>query len=208
MMAKAQKIIIELANGAKVESSFDALPQPLQADLLRQPFASAPSAAPEHEKFLLIEWEDGCKEVTQIDPTCKGISRYTVITRPEDVGRLAIHKEDGYPELVEVIRRPLTVRRVSLLDTAVETVQPRLDKSVREGKKIDHFHKLNKEGDARADQIEALKKAAAEEGVDLRQLKAGASKETLEKLRKRMGVRASSRQQDVHDFILYLAKLA
>ena len=208
--ATPQKVVIEFAGGAKVESSFDALPHPLQVELLRQPFASAPSPAPEKEKFLLLEWEDGSKEVSELDPTCKGVSRYTVITRPEAVGRLAIHREDGFPELVEVVRRPLTLTRISILDTAVETVQPTLDKSVREGKKIDHFHKLNKDGDARAEQVEALKKAATAEGIDLKQLKAGSpgANDQLEKLRKKMGIRASSRQQDVWDFIAYLAKHA
>ena len=206
-MAKAQKIVIELAGGAKVESSFDELPQPLQAEILRQPFVSSPSPAPDKEKFLLLEWEDGWKEVTELDPTCKGVSRYTVISRPEDVGRLAIHKENGYPELVEVIRRPLTLKQISVLDTAVETVRPKVEKSVREGKKIDHFHKLNKEGDARADQVAALKAAAAAEGIDLKQLKPGAT-DQLEKVRKKMGIRAGSRQQDVWDFIAYLAKHA
>jgi len=207
-MSKPNKIIIELAGGAKVESSFDALPQPLQTELLRQPFLSSPSPAPEKEKFLLLEWEDGCKEVTELDPTCKGVSRYTVITRPEDVGRLAIHKEDGFPELVEVIRRPLTLKRISVLDSAVETVQPKVEKSVREGKKIDHFTKLTKEGDARAEQVAALKQAAAAEGIDLKQLASAGAKEPLEKLRKKMGIRASVRQQDVWDFLVYLAKQA
>jgi hypothetical protein len=209
--AKPQKIVIEFGGGAKVESSFDALPQPLQAELLRQPFATSPSPAPEKEKFLLLEWQDGWKEVTEVDPTCKGVSRYTVITRPEDVGRLAIHKEDGFPELVEVTRRPLMLKSISVLDTSVETVQPKLEKSVREGKKIDHFHKLNKDGDARAEQVDALRKAAAAEGIDLTQLKSakpGDSKDQYEKLRKKMGIRAGHRQQDVWDFIAYLAKNA
>jgi hypothetical protein len=203
--AKPQKIVIEFAGGAMVESSFDALPQPLQTELLRQPFASSPSPAPENEKFLLLEWADGWKEVTELDPTCKGVSRYTVISRPEDVGRLAIHKEDGFPELVEVIRRPLMLKSISVLDTAVETVQPKVEKSVREGKKVDHFHKLNKNGDARAEQVEALKKAAA---ADLKQLKTSGSKEQYEKIRKKMGIRAGSRQQDVWDFLAYLTKHA
>ena len=209
--AKPRKVVIEFAGGVKVESSFDALPQPLQTELLRQPFASSPSPAPETEKFLLLEWNDGWKEVTEVDATCKGLSRYTVITRPEDVGRLAIHKEDGFPELVEVVRRPLGLKRIALLDTGFETVRPVVDKSVREGKKIDHFHKLNKEGDARADELDAFKKAAAAEGIDLRQLKSQApaqSKGAFEKIRKKMGIRAGERQQDVWDFLAYLAKQA
>jgi len=203
-----QKVVIEFAGGAKVESSFDALPHPLQVELLRQPFASAPSPAPANGKFLLLEWQDGWKEVTELDPACKGVSRYTVITRPEDVGRLAIHREDGFPELVEVVRRPLMLKRISVLDTGAETVQLKVEKSVREGKKIDHFHKLNKDGDARAEQLEALKKAAAAEGIDLKQLKASGSNEQHEKIRKQMGIRAGSRQQDVWDFIASLAKQA
>lgn len=208
---RPQKVVIEFDGGVKTESRFDVLPEPLQLELLRQPFASSPSPAPEREKFVLLEWDDGWKEVIEVDSTCKGINRYAVISRPEDVGRLSLHREDGYPELVEITRRPLGLKRIAFFVDTVETVRPAVDRSVREGKKIDHFYKLAKDGDARADQVEAFKKAAAEEGVDLKQLASqnpDQSRKQYEKIRQRMGIKASQRQQDVWDFMAYLAKRA
>ena len=200
--------MIEFDGGAKRESSFESLPGPLQFELLRQPFASAPSSDPAREKYLVLEWDDGWKEVVELDPACKGFSRYTVITRPEDVGRLAIHREDGYPELVEITRKPLNVSRMAVLVDTAETVRPKVDRSAREGKKVDHFHKLNQEGDARADLLDAFKKAAADEGIDPARLRSGDTatlRDEFEKIRRRMGLRAGQRQQDVWDFIAYLA---
>ena len=208
---KPQKIVIEFDGGFKTESSFDTLPAPLQVELLRQPFASSPSPDPAREKFLLLEWDDGWKEVIEVDSACKGFNRYAVISRPEDVGRLSLHREDGYPELIEIGRRPLGVNRITFLVDAVDTVQPSMERSVREGKKTDHFFKLTKRGDARSEQIEAFKKAAAAEGIDLEQLRSRGPAELrnhYEKIRRRMGIRAAQRQQDVWDFMAYLAKQA
>ncbi len=206
-----QKVVIEFDGGVKTESSFDTLPAPLQLELLRQPFASSPSPAPEQEKFLLLEWDDGWKEVIEVDSTCKGLNRYAVISRPEDVGRLSLHREDGYPELIEIGRKPLGLSRIAFLIDTVDTVQPSVERSVREGKKTDHFYKLTKGGDARSEQIEAFKKAAAAEGIDLKQLRSQDPAELrnhYEKIRRRMGIRAGQRQQDVWDFMAYLAKYA
>jgi len=204
-----QKVVIEFDGGLKAESSFDALPAPLQFELLRQPFASRPSPDPEHEKFVLLEWDDGWKEVIEVDSTCKGINRYAVISRPEDVGRLSLHREDGYPELIEITRRPLGLSQVTFLVDTVETVRPSVQRSVREGKKIDHFFKLTKAGDARSEQVEAFKKAAEAEGIDLKQLRSRDPSELrnqYEKIRQRLGIKAVARQQDVWDFMAYLAK--
>ena len=141
---KPQRIVIEFDDGSKAESPFDALPTPLQVDILSQPFASLPSLDPAQEKFLLLEWEDGWKEVTLVDPNCTQINRYYVISRPEDVGRLSINRCDGYPELVEIGRRPLNIKKITFLSTFHLTKK----QSDREGNKIDHFFDLSQEGDA------------------------------------------------------------
>jgi len=197
-----KKVTIEFESGVRTESSFDALPGPLQAELLRQPFASLPSSDPTQDKFVLLEWDDGYKEVIQVDPACTAINRYTVITRPEDVGRLSLNMDGAFPELIEIGRRPLGLKKITFGDT----VQVALDKSEREGKKFDHFFKLTKGGDARAEQVEALKKAAAAESIDLKQLKAqdpAQARPQYEKLRRRMGLKGE-RQQDVLDFVASL----
>jgi hypothetical protein len=200
-----RKVILEFDGGVKKESTFDALPEPLQSELLRQPFASLPSADPAKEKFVVVEWDDGWKEVFEVDATCKGVKRYTVITRPEDVGRLAIDREDGLPELIEIIRKPLNVNAVTLVADSADTVKTAVDKSVREGKKVDHFYKVAKSDGSLASLVESFRQAVAAEGVDLAQVKSGDSS-ALEKIRRRMGVRAGYRQQDAYDFLGYLAK--
>jgi hypothetical protein len=86
-------------------------------ELLRQPFASQPSKTPEQEKYVILEWDDGWREVIQVSAACADINRYYVISRPEDVGRLSLNKEDGYPELIEIVRKPLDLKRITFLNT-------------------------------------------------------------------------------------------
>lgn len=203
---KPRKVIVEFDDGSKVEASFEGLPSQLQFELLRQPFASRPSPNPEQEKFVLLEWDDGWKEVVEVDTTCSEINRYYVISRPEDVGRLSLNKEDDYPELIEVVRKPLDLKKITFLDT----FHLSLERSDREGKKTDHFFHLSKQGEAIKEEIDALKRAAAEEGIDFRELGSQDARQMAEKyetIRRKMGLKAAQRQQDVLDFVAYLARL-
>ena len=84
-----------------------------------------------------------------------------------------------------------------------------MDKSAREGKKTDHFFSLQKEGGYFSDALQDLKKAIAEENIDPESLRSGNYedlKAVYAKIARRMCIRAASRQQDVFDFITYLAK--
>jgi hypothetical protein len=145
--SKPQKVVIEFGDGSKSEASFETLPSQLQLELLRQPFASQPSKTPEQEKYVILEWDDGWSAA------CADINRYYVISRPEDVGRLSLNKEDGYPELIEIVRKPLDLKRITFLNT----FQLSLERSDKEGKKIDHFFALSKAGDAISEEMEAFK---------------------------------------------------
>ena len=203
--SKPHKVVIEFDDGSKTEADFDAMPSQLQLELLRQPFASQPSENPDQEKYVLLEWDDGWREVIQVDAACSEINRYYVISRPEDVGRLSLNKEDDYPELIEIVRKPRDLKRISFLDT----FQLSLERSAREGKKIDHFFKLSKEGDAISEEMEAFKSAVEELSIDLQDLRSqepGQLVEQYEKIRRKMGIKAAQRQQDVLDFIAYLVK--
>jgi hypothetical protein len=138
-----------------------------------------------------------------MDGACADINRYYVISRPEDVGRLSLNKEDGYPELIEIVRKPLDLKRITFLNT----FQLSLERSDKEGKKIDHFFALSKAGDAISEEMEAFKK----EGLDLQELQSqdpDQLREVYEKIRRKMGIKAAQRQQDVYDFIAYLTKAA
>jgi hypothetical protein len=202
---RPHKIFVEFEDGSTCEAPFESLPETLQLDLMRQPFASKPSPEPEKEKFLILEWDDGWKEVILVDNACTEINRYYVISRVEHVGRLSIRKQNGYPELIEIIRRPLNLKRITFADTFKVTLQ----RSDREGEKTDHFFALSKEGKALPNMIDTLKATIEQEGIDLRAMKSmlpNRPREPYEKIRKALGIKAGVRQQDLDDFIAFLVK--
>ena len=204
--AHPKTISIEFNDGTDTTMPFDALPENLQDEILRQPFASRPSSNPKDVKFVLLEWDDGWKEVIEADPTCTNINRYYVISRSEDRGRLSLNKEDGYPELIEIDRKPKNIERIMFIDT----FRLHLNRSTREGKKTDHFYTLSKATDAVSEMLETFKTVLKEEGVHRQQLLSDdpdLQKEQLENIRLKMGIMAGRRQQDVFDFLRYLAAL-
>lgn len=195
---KAKKIIVQFDDGTQTEAAFEDLTAQLQRELSKQPVLFDFSPDGENKKFVLLEWKDGWKEVKAVGPGCTEINRYYVITRPDDVGRLSLKTEDGYPELLEIGRTPLNLRRIGF----VENHEVVLKQSDREGKKVDHFFSLNTNGNLLPTAVEGFRKALNEEGIDLRTL----STDTYPKIARRMGVRAFDRQQDVFDFMDYLAQ--
>lgn len=202
---KPTKIIVEFDNKSRVEVAFEDLPVSVQLELLRQPFASRPNPEPGKGRFVLLEWDDGWKEVIQVDPSCTDINRYYVISRVEHVGRLSLNSQKGYPELIEIARKPFSLKKIIFLDS----FRLAMERSSREGQKTEHLFKLTKEGEANSEIIDNFKKAVEDEGVDLRILRSrepGVTQEEYEKIRQRMDIKALSRQQDALDFIAYLVK--
>jgi len=202
---RPQEIIVEFNDGSRAAASFESLPTSLQFEILRQPFASKPNPDPEKERFVLLEWNDGWKEVIQVDAACTEINRYYVISRVEDIGRLSLNMENGYPELIEVVRKPLNLKEITFMDAFELT----LERSVREGRKTDHFFSLTKKGEGFSETIATFKKVVKEEDIDLKDLRSqepAALSEQYEKIRRKMDIKAGLRQQDVLDFIAYLVK--
>ena len=185
--------------------AFATLPACLQAEILRQPFASRPSRSPQDDRCVLLEWDDGWKEVIMVDAACTEINRYYVIARPEEVGRLSLNRRNGYPELIEIVRRPSRIEKITFMDTF--RLSP--GTSLREGTKTDHFLSLKKDGDSLGEVRSLFKKVLREEGIDVNELRSGEPGQLVERyetIRRKMGIRASQRQQDAYDFLAYLAK--
>ena len=159
--SKAKKITVEFEDGSKLEADFEALTEQLKFELMRQSAFSRPSPHPEQEKFVFLEWADGWKEVVEVDSGCTEVKRYYVITRPEDVGRLSLKKEGDYPELIEVTRDPLNLKKIIFMDG----YEISLDRSDREGKKIDHFFALDKR-DSLLSEIKGLFQKIVDEAVN------------------------------------------
>jgi hypothetical protein len=205
-MPRPQEITVKFDDGSTAIAPFESLPDSLQFEIMRQPFACKPSPNPEEEKFVLLEWDDGWSEVIQVDPDCTDINRFYVISRVENIGRLSINKQDGYPELIEVVRRPLDLKRIAFMDT----FELALERTDREGHKTDHFFSLTKKGEGFSEIITVFKKVVKKEGIDLKELSSKEPSEIskeCEKIRRKMDLRAGRRQQDVLDFIAYLVKL-
>lgn len=140
---RPESLTITYPGGASATIPFDDLPATLRNEILRQPFAATPGPDPAAESYVLLEWEDGWKEVVQVDAGCTGIRRYYVISRTEEVGRLSMEHESGYPVLLEVERRPGGLSRVTFGETF--TLSP--ERSAREGKKTDTWYSLAKSGE-------------------------------------------------------------
>ena len=196
------KMVLEYEDGSSSSSSFEELPGTLQRGILRQPSFSAPSPHPEKEKYVLLEWDDGWKEVIQVDESCKDINRYYVIRRPEEVGRLSLNSSGEYPELIEIIRKPMNLKKITFSGTH----ELALDKSIREGKKTDHFFACNRNGDSLSELKDSFRKALEDEGVSLEELKSKDGNQLrglFGRMKKRMDIKAGEREQDVFDFMAF-----
>lgn len=202
---KAKKIIVQFDDGTQTEAAFEDLTMQSQRELLKQPVLFGFSPDGEDKKFVLLEWKDGWMEVKAVDSSCTEINRYYVITRPEDVGRLSFQKKDGYPELLEIGRTPLELKRIGFVEN--HEIVPK--QSDREGKKVDHFFSLNPDGELLSSAVESFRKALDEEEIDMKVLSTEISRQRPDvylQIARRMGVRAFERQQDVLDFMDYLAE--
>lgn len=177
-----ESLTLTYPDGSTTMVSFRALPKPLRDDLLRQPGLARPDESPTPGRFVLLEWEDGWREVIGVDPGSTAIKRYYVISRAEDVGRLVLENESGYPEIVEISRRPLGLRRItfeSTFELSPGTVE-------REGAKTDRRFQLEPAGDS----LESIAADLSEAGGDA----------------SAVGLVAGRRSQDLLDFVAALTR--
>lgn len=202
---RPKSVSVEFEDGTTRKAAFDSLPSQLQDEILRHPFAFRPSPDPAQEKFLVLEWSDGWKEVFQVDPGCTDVNRYYVISRPEDVGRLSLNTVSGYPELIEITRSPRDLCRIGFQDT----FELHLERSSREGSKVDHFYSLEAKGDIIEEAKDAFKRVWEDEKkIPSEENEKEQIFEILFSISKKMGFKAGNRRQDLYDFMMLLAHYA
>ncbi len=153
-----ESLTLTYNDGSTTSVSFQTLPKPLRDDLLRQPGLTRRDEPATSSRFAVLEWEDGWREVIAVDVGSVGVKRYYVISRTEDVGRLALEHESGYPELLEINRRPLGLRRITFRGT----FELKPGKTDREGDKTDRHFELEPTDDS----LETLEAALADAGGD------------------------------------------
>jgi hypothetical protein len=92
-------------------------------------------------KYVLLEWEDGWREVTPVDGDALAVSKYFVIERIEYFGRVVVERPGGeVPALVITDRKPLEVKNVILVGSSANGLQK--SSEYREGGRVEHNYEL------------------------------------------------------------------
>ena len=117
MSKKISKIIVQFEGGGQTEVDADTIPERIYQNI--SDHISNEQLSIDKEKsvssLILLEWEDGWKEVVKVQSKAAKLMRYYVIKRPEETGRLVLETDDAnYPELIEIFRKPRELKKVTL----------------------------------------------------------------------------------------------
>jgi len=202
-----RRLIVEYGDGYRKEVNFSKLSRVAQAELTRM--TGSPSLLPlmqVTQKYLLLKWKDGWQEVTSIEADCGEPSRYYVIKRVEESGRLVLERSSDYPELVIIGRRPRQIEKMVILDDkSTKTYALDQDSTTMEGGRTSYHYRLNADDVNYMDEVMAsLRKALEGNGIEAKELLALSDTKRArecERIRKKIGLRASGKQEDVLGFI-------
>lgn len=112
---KIQKVVVHYDDGLEEEIPISKLSEKTLSELAAIGLEQNGTEG-NAQRYLLLEWKDGWKEVVKVPGDVTELIRYYVIRRPEDTGRLIIERnETDYPELVEIFRKPKELRRVTVV---------------------------------------------------------------------------------------------
>jgi hypothetical protein len=204
---RPQRVIIAYGDSSTKEIEFAKLSRVAQAELLRLANSPILSRLPHlPQKYLLLEWKDGCQEVAGIEKHCSEILRYYVIQRPEETGRLAIECPGTYPEFRIIERHPRQLEKVSIIDGKNRKMHSLAqDRVAREGDKTEYHYKLNKvDEDSVKEIVSALKKVLKRNGIRADEVLAmndTQRTEEYEKIRREIGLRAYEKEGEALGFL-------
>jgi hypothetical protein len=216
-----KRLVVEYEDGSTKRIDFSKLSRPSQLEISR-----AGSCSP--EKYLLLGWKDGWREVVAIKGDSIELLRYHVRRRIEDQGRLSFEVGTSYPQLFIINRMPRDLNSLLIvenncakyyeLESEVETwegifeaggkkeyikydkTDPRYPQGFREGAPI------------LAGLMNSLKLQLDEKGLGAEELLAKEQSTKIkeyEEIAFKMGIRGKEMQQDVYGFIeLMVTRLA
>ena len=107
----ALKVIYE--DGKTREMDASDLPDEARAAL--ETAASETTLLSSRDRYVMVEWKDGWKEAYRLPEDVTALRRYYVIDRKESVGRLFFDRDEKYPELVQIMRKPHEVEKAYLI---------------------------------------------------------------------------------------------
>ena len=112
---KPLKVKIEYDDGSVKECGIEALSGACRKDLAALGLIPGESKGADGGKYVLVEWKNGWREIYPAPENVTEVRSYFVIRRMEETGRLFLEREEGYPALIEILRKPQEVEKVTLL---------------------------------------------------------------------------------------------
>ena len=109
------KIKIEYDDGSLKECGIDELSGEGKKELAALGLIPREAKGAYGGRYVLVEWKGGWKEIYPAPEYATEVRSYFVIRRVEETGRLFLEKEEGYPALIEILRKPQEVEKVTLL---------------------------------------------------------------------------------------------
>lgn len=155
-------------------------------------------------RYVLMEWEDGWREVTPVDDDAVAVRKYFVIERVEYFGRLVVDRPGGeVPALVITDRKPLEVKKVALVGSSAIGLQK--SSEYREGGRVEHNYELvESEDDVAGALATELSEALLRRGVRPADVLASSIEERSEIIggvAAELRLVASKSQNDLIDFV-------
>lgn len=114
-VGKPLKIKVEYENGSFMECKVEDLSEDGKKELAALGLIPWQMVTEGAKRYVLVEWKNGWKEIYSAPENVTAVRSYFVIGRLEETGRLFLEKKEGYPELIEILRKPQDVEKVTLL---------------------------------------------------------------------------------------------
>lgn len=222
-----KRLVVEYEDGSTSKIDFNKLSRSSQLEISR---ARSHSSSPMgySEKYLLLEWRDGWREVVAVKGDSIELLRYYVIRRIEEQGRLSVEVGTSYPQLLIINRTPRDLNGLLVvgnerakyyeLKSEVETWEGVFEAGgkkeyVKYDKTDEKYPQESREGATRlAGLMNSLELQLNEKGLSAEELLARDRSTKIEEyaeIASRMGIRGKEMQQDVYGFIeLMVTRLA
>ena len=158
------------------------------------------------KKYVVMKWKDGWQEVLAVQGDVVDFSKYYVVERLEQYGRLVLNRPKGeVPELIVIGRDPKEIEKVALVDADKRSLTPK--DTYREGTRMEYNYNLAKDGDIVAELAAKAKEVLAGRGMSGRDLLSKSDADILA-VAKEIQIVGTESQADLINFMkVLLAKL-
>lgn len=218
-MSLPKAFVIEYEDGSSKRTEFRELSRETWLALSKLKLCPPPAVTKGSDRYVLLRWKDGWKEVVGIPRKATELLRFYTIERIEEVGRMAFHVAEDYPMLFLVKRLPKEIERLLLVGPggAREYVLEE-KKTIKEGGKIEHVL-YDKKDSGRGEQegkgadswvaelTDSLKAELKKKGLTpekLFSLDEAEKARAYQELSKALGIRGMEKQEDVQGFLQFM----